>query len=250
MDYCEQNVLGKSFLVYRFYRNELTPTARIIFAGTFVALLATMVIFAPSVSFKKSKSTDRLAVSIAVTPSEAEALRDSEPLFLPTAWNYRATHLREELNLKEVAFLPFGGVFYLGANESGRFVFEENYQLPEAGSALPVATWRLLRTFGMSPRDEGVQNRAGVPAARIVAWNSDTKTQLAAGFLQDESFDDPAMLLVPVEVVCYDFAGAKQFSIMQSSGNMLVDARILAQVRTWAKQNLRTRGTYSIRVGR
>ena len=81
-----------AFPIYRFFRNGLPAMTKAGLACVVAFGLLAFVIFSPGFSFRMPQEKPSRAASVNFAEGYAEAafFKDSEPLFLPTRWNFGA----------------------------------------------------------------------------------------------------------------------------------------------------------------
>ncbi len=241
-----------AFVLYRFFRNGLPAMPSAVAAGVLVLCVLACVVFSPGFSFRRADEgvVKPPAISVSETPTEIGTLRDSEPLFLPTRWNFGADTVPEELDLHETSFLPFGGIIFLGIDAESTVTLLKNTQEPPSPeAALGADAWKIATGFGTDPQvPAGIKSSAGT-AVRIV--DESTGTEFFSGELSEiERDDEPEKLLSPSEFICGISAGYSEPSVIavKSCGDAERDRRVAAAISKLLHSRFPGRGLYRIFV--
>lgn len=215
-------------------------------------------IFSPGLAFEQNSSAEQSQVAvlgISENYVETGVFQDSEPLFLPTRWNFGAADSPKELSLSEQALLPFREMLFLGASETGLALDLQISQTPAApANALGNETWDIARGFGtgtLSFAPDAEKNSAAVPVkTRVRVENADSGKTVFSGTLEGIYGDAQQMLLAPAEFLCGIASGygLPRVVIVSSCGDISRDRQIEKSVSALLSSLNLGRGVYRIFV--
>lgn len=239
-----------AFPIYRFFRNGLPAMTKAGLACVVAFGLLAFVIFSPGFSFRMPQEKPSRAASVNFAEGYAEAafFKDSEPLFLPTRWNFGAEISPKELRLREPSFLPFGELFLATRDAASAMPLKYAQTPPRAEDALGADAWAIARGFGTgTPVVPAAPEAAQGNGVRVVdAVSGET---LFAGTL-DVSVDDARTLFAPAEYFCgLAFAeDAPHVLTVRSCGSTDADARVAEAVAALMKSLAPGKGIFRIFV--
>ena len=245
---------SRSSRALRAGRERFFVSERRAFGCALAACACAFFAFSPELRFDgvaEERAFPRIGVSGEV--SEEEDLRDSAPLFLPTRWNGSDENLAAELDVAQDENLSFGGIFFLDTDGNRAVLEPRDLEADEKDVFVPVKRWNLVRAFGQGGEAEPTA-RADCDV-KMSVFDSTLGTAVffgkaVADGVPAAEFEDPKMLLRPVEIFCYGEPTRRQFYIVSSSGDSKTDAAALRFVISWAREHLRGAGEYRFRLGK
>lgn len=240
----------------RFFRiicEHLRVGERRVFICVFAVCACAFFLFSPELRWDAVAGKRAFPqIGVSGEMSEEEDLRDSAPLFLPTRWNGRDENLAAELDAAQGENLSFGGIFFLDSDGNRAALEPCDLEADEKDVFVPAARWELVRAFGAVDGEPAGRFGAGVKLAVFDSTRGDVIFSGAA--IADDvpaaDFEDPKMLLRPVEIFCYGEPTRRQFYIVSSSEDSKTDAAALRFVKAWARARLREAGEYRFCLGK
>ncbi|MGN0834440.1 MAG: hypothetical protein ACI4QA_01240 [Candidatus Spyradosoma sp.] len=240
--------------VLRAVRERFFVSERRAFVCALAACACAFFLFSPELRFGDARAERTFPrIGVAGEVSEEEDLRDSAPLFLPTRWNGGDENLAAELDVAQDENLSFGGIFFLDADGNRAVLEPRDLEADEKDVFAPARRWNLVRAFGQrADAEPAARADAGV---KLAVFDSTRGTAVffgtaAADGVPATEFEDPKMLLRPVEIFCYGEPTRRQFYITASSEDSKTDAAALRLVKSWAREHLRGAGEYRFRLGK
>lgn len=218
-----------AFSIYRFYRKKLPAMTKVWLVCIVLWVILAFVVFSPGFTFAPVGGIPAAVATLTVSDRaevEAGVFRDSEPLFLPTQWNFGAEKKPVGLNLRETSFMPFGEI--LSQYNAIEVIRPKNAQeIPPAEKALGADAWALGRGFGVSGEPEDMHPRAVKTLVRIL--EADSGKVVFSGELEDIDCESERMLLVPSEFFCGIASGYGKPRVMTvvSCGDVERDRKII-----------------------
>ncbi len=212
------------------------------------AVLA-FVVFSPGFTFAPADGVPAEVASVCVSEkgSESGIFRDSEPLFLPTQWNFGASEKPEGLSVRETSFMPFGEMlFRYNATEVIRLKNEQ--KMPTAEEALDAEAWRLGRGFGAASESPDLPEEE--VKTLVLIEEADSGKVVFAGALEGIGCESEKMLLVPSEFFCGIASGYGKPRVMTvvSCGDVERDKKIIEATAGIVNSLNLNVGLYRIRV--
>lgn len=208
-------------------------------------------IFSPGFSFSPKKAETAPAATLEISSSYAETgvFEDSEPLFLPTRWNFGTTTAPEELRLQRASFLPFAELLFTGTSApEAAMKLKYDQTPPRADEALGADAWAIARGFGAGTLD--LPAAAKQTGTRVRIENAETGAVVFEGEMPGISGDDERMLLAPAEFLCGITSGFGEPRVLTvaSCGDPARDAQIRSGTAEILKKLELHGGIYSIFV--
>lgn len=223
------SVKFSAFPIYRFFRNELPAMTKAALVCIVLCGVLAFVVFSPGFSFATTKEPASAVASVEIGESYAQSgiFQDSEPLFLPTHWNFGADVSPKELTFQDSSFLPFGEMLFLGTQPSEPAMKLKHAQIPPAvENALGADAWSIARGFGAGTLD--VPAVSETPVSRIRIEDASTGKIVFGGELPEIHGEDDGMLVAPAEFLCgiASDLGAPRVMTVRSSGSSEHDAEM------------------------
>ena len=218
-----------AFSIYKFYRKELPAMTKAALVCIVLWGVLAFVVFSPGFTLAPADTVPAKVVKVSVSDGadrEAGIFRDSEPLFLPTSWNFGAEKMPEGLILRETSFLPFGEM--LSHHNAVEVLRLKNEQpIPAAEQALGAEAWGPARGFASASESPDLPDEPVKTMARI--RDADTGKIVFAGELKGIGRESDRMLLVPSEFFCGIASGygKPRVMIVTSCGDVERDNKII-----------------------
>lgn len=240
-----------AFPLYRFFCTELSAMTKAGLACIALFGALAFVLFSPGFSFSSEKTDAAPASALEITGRYAETgvFEDSEPLFLPTRWNFGAAEEPAELRLPRAAFSPLSeSLLPAPAAPDSAIKLKYDRTPPRADEALGADAWPIARGFGAGTL--ALPAAAKDAGTRVRVENAETGDVVFEGEAAEISGEDERMLLAPAEFLCGVASGfdAPRAMPVRSCGNADLDARIGREAEALLKKLRLRRGVYRVFV--